>query len=111
MNTMHPKIHRVVVDECDFSKSPHANRFEGHFIRTDRKDGFTPEIADRVIEMLRGRKLDAPKRQFVAQRFAGAPGLVYVSVIPALSLSLLLLFVYFSAGPPSTSLYLYIPFV
>jgi len=70
----------VVVDETDFTKSPdYAKRFAGHFVRTDRLNGFTPQIADSVIELLRGRKLDAPKRQFVPTRFAGAPGLVYAA--------------------------------
>ena len=54
-----------------------SSRFSGHFVRTDPKAGLSDAVADRCIELIRMKRLDAPKRDFVVRPFAGAPGLSY----------------------------------
>lgn len=99
-----------VLDDYDFTRSPDAGRFSGHFVATDpkvfdwgtvhkqRKEraaeeasgakayqaGLTAQVADRVIEAIRGRRLDAPRRNFVVAPFQDAPGLAY-SVDPKMN--------------------------
>ena len=52
-------------------------RFFGHFVRTDKTAGLSETVADRAIELIRGKALDSPKRAFRPAPFARAPGLQY----------------------------------
>jgi hypothetical protein len=63
------------LDESDCARHA-AQRFEGHFVRTDPRLGISAQVADQCIEQLRMKRLDAPSRAWVVKPFdATAPGL------------------------------------
>lgn len=66
-----------VLDEHDFLKHKQGSRFVGHFVQTNPKEGISEEVADRIIEAIRQKSLNAPKRAFVVKEFKHAPGLQY----------------------------------
>ena len=63
------------LDEGDCLRHDRA-RFEGHFVRTDPRLGISPAVADKCIEFIRMKKLDAPSRKWTVKPFnSAAPGL------------------------------------
>jgi hypothetical protein len=80
-STTGAKVHGwCALDERNFGAPDpdyEFGRFHGHFVQTDKKFGISDAVADRCIECIRMRKLDAPKRTFKVPGFVHAPGLQY----------------------------------